>query len=105
MQSLSVICADHWFARALGLIFRKKLKTKEVFWILPCNAVHTTGMRYCITLYFLDQHYRVIRVVSELKPFRFAWCRHAVSVVETLSTDKLTAREIELAIKLWLNDR
>ncbi len=72
--------------------------------MLPCSAVHTFGMRYDIALYFLDQHYKVIRVVSELKPFRLAWCRQAVSVVETLATDKLTPREIELAVKLWLDD-
>lgn len=104
MSDINVMRADRWLARAAGLIFRKKLKKKEVLWLLPCNAVHTIGMRYCIALYFLDQHHNVIRVISSLKPFRFAWCRQAVSVVETLATDKLTARDMELAIKLWLDD-
>ena len=104
MSDINVMRADRWLARAAGLIFRKKLKKKEVLWLLPCNAVHTIGMRYRIALYFLDQHYKVIRVVSHLKPFRFAWCRQAVSVVETLATDNLTPKEIERAIKLWLDD-
>ncbi len=104
MPDINLMCADHWFARAAGLIFRKKLKKNEVLWLLPCNAVHSIGMRYCIALYFLDQHHNVIQVISSLKPFRFAWCRQAVSVVETLATDKLTPNEIELAIKLWLDN-
>lgn len=103
MKSLKVIIADGWLLRAAGLIFRPKLKHREMLWIRSCRAVHSLGMRYSIALYFLDAHHKVIHVVPNFKPFRFSCCHGAVSVVETLVSDQLSPHEIEQVINLSLN--
>ena len=89
--------------RAAGLIFRPKLRRREMLWIHSCRAIHSFGMRYPIALYFLDARHKVIRIVPNLKPFRFSYCHGAVSVVETLVCDQLSADEIEQTIKSSLN--
>ena len=103
MHSLKVIIADGWVMRAAGLLFRPKLRHREMLWIRSCRAVHSFGMRYPITLYFLDARHKVILVVPNFKPFRLSWCQDAESVVETLFSDQLNASEIEQAIKLALS--
>ena len=104
-STLSLIHADNWYLRARGLLFREQLKTNEVLWLQPCQAVHTVGMRYPIAVYFLDRCHHVVRVIPELKPFRSAWSLEAVSVVETRVSDTLTADDIQSAIQLFLNSR
>ncbi|VFR35038.1 hypothetical protein BER2_1987 [plant metagenome] len=51
-------------------------------WIRPCRAIHTLGLRDAICVAFVDREGRVLRVIPALKPWRFAACLRAASVVE-----------------------
>ncbi|VFR47946.1 hypothetical protein ANT2_1919 [plant metagenome] len=51
-------------------------------WLRPCRAVHTLGLRDAICVAFVDSEGRVLRVIPALKPWRFAACLRADSVVE-----------------------
>jgi uncharacterized protein len=46
----SVELANHSAARRKGLLGRDSLFAGEGLWILPCQAVHTVGMRFPIDL-------------------------------------------------------
>ena len=80
--SLRLTLADTACARLQGLLFRAPLSDSEGLWLVPCKAVHTFGMRYAIDVVFLDGDRRIIKVVSELAPNRWAAAWAARSVIE-----------------------
>ena len=52
-------------------------------WIVPCNGIHTVGMRYAIDVAYLDSQKRVLKSYHRLKPYRFgALMLRARSVLE-----------------------
>nr|MDA8233868.1 DUF192 domain-containing protein [Clostridia bacterium] len=59
-------------SRLVGLLNRKALAPGEGLLIKPCQAVHTCFMRFAIDVIFLDQDYRVVGLVENIKPFRFS---------------------------------
>ncbi len=78
----SLEVADHGKKRRKGLLGRDGLNTGEGLWILPCEAVHTFGMRFPIDLVYLDRHNRVKKVRNAVPPFRLSACLTAHSVLE-----------------------
>jgi hypothetical protein len=78
----SVELADHSAARRKGLLGRDSLSAGEGLWILPCQAVHTAGMRFPIDLVYLDRDLRVRKIRSNVYPWRLSACGSAHSVLE-----------------------
>ncbi|MCL1922073.1 MAG: DUF192 domain-containing protein [Kiritimatiellaeota bacterium] len=64
--------AARWHARMRGLLGRDGLGDSAAMVILHCNAVHTLGMRFAIDLVFVDKASRVVRVVKNVRPWRFS---------------------------------
>ena len=62
--------------------------------IRPTNSIHTFFMRYPIDAVFLDREDRVLRVASELAPWRLAAARRARSVLE-LAAGECARRGLE----------
>jgi uncharacterized membrane protein (UPF0127 family) len=56
--------------RGLGLMFRRELGDGQGMWIVPCNGIHMFGMRFPIDAIFLDRRLRVVRVCTDLRPWR-----------------------------------
>lgn len=77
--------ADHGAKRRKGLLGRDHLSADEGLWILPCEAVHTVGMRFPIDLIYLDRKHRVRKTRSGVPPFRLSACLSAYSVIELAS--------------------
>lgn len=74
--------ADDAATRRKGLLGRKALSEGEGLWIVPCEAVHTFGMRFSIDLIYLDPARRVKKVCHSVPPNRLSACLSAHSVVE-----------------------
>jgi uncharacterized membrane protein (UPF0127 family) len=68
--------------RNKGLLGRERLSLGGGLWILPCQAVHTFGMRFPIDLVYLDRKKRVRKVTGEVPPGRLSACLFAHSVLE-----------------------
>ncbi len=51
-------------------------------WIVPCEAIHTFGMRVEIDAVFLDRELRVRGLKRHLRPGRISFCLRAHSVLE-----------------------
>ena len=84
-QSIVASCvtvADRGPARNRGLLGRQSLGQGEGLWIVPCEAVHTFGMRFAIDLVFLDRRNIVRKVRSSVPPWRMSGCLRARSVLE-----------------------
>lgn len=60
--------------RAKGLLGRsfKEFSQGNALWIVPCDGVHTFGMRFPIDVAYLDAEGRILRIYHQLAPFRIA---------------------------------
>src|SRR4030088_896304 len=50
--------ADHGASRRKGLLGRNGLPAGEGLWIVPCESVHTFGMKFPIDLVYVDKKRR-----------------------------------------------
>jgi uncharacterized membrane protein (UPF0127 family) len=74
--------ADHAARRRKGLLGRTGLGADEGLWIVPCESVHTFGMKFPIDLIYLDRTRRVRKVRSNVGAWRISGCLSAHSVLE-----------------------
>ncbi len=73
--------AKSYWSRLVGLLGRASLKPGEGLLIEPCSSVHTAFMRFAIDVVTVDQSGKVVKLVSDLKPFRMSGMvrgKHAV---------------------------
>lgn len=76
------VIADTVGLRLRGLLGRRALAPGEGLWIRPANSVHMFFMRFAIDAVFVDGAGVVVRVVSNLRPWRLSTCGGARSVLE-----------------------
>ena len=105
----SVEVADHGATRRKGLLGRSGLADGEGLWIVPCESVHTFGMKFPIDLVYLDRKKKVKKVRSGVPPWRLSACLSAHSVLElasgTISTTKTRPGDtLEFSPALPLSD-
>jgi hypothetical protein len=65
-----------------GLLGRRELPSEEGILLKPASSVHMAFMRFPIDAVFLDRDMRVVKVASNLRPWRMAGSRGAKSVLE-----------------------
>lgn len=68
----NLILAESLSARMKGLLGRAALLEHEAMLLRPCRSIHMWFMRFPIDVIFLDQNLRVIKAVSNLKPWQLA---------------------------------
>jgi uncharacterized membrane protein (UPF0127 family) len=90
-----VAVADRAHHRMRGLLGRRRLNPGEGIVLRPAWNVHTAFMRFPIDVIFLDADQVVIRIDSELAPWRTASCRGAREVVE-LGAGECARRGLEV---------
>jgi uncharacterized membrane protein (UPF0127 family) len=78
----SLELADSGSRRNKGLLGRQGLAPGEGLWIVPCEAVHTFGMKFPIDLVYLDRGKRVKKLRNSVPPWRLSACLSAHSVLE-----------------------
>ena len=83
----SIVCercvlADTALARMRGLLGRRELPSGEGILLKPASSVHMAFMRFPIDAVFLDRDLRVVKVASDLQPWRAAGSRGAKAVLE-----------------------
>lgn len=77
-----IILAQNFTARLKGLLGRKSLAPGSALIIKPCNSVHTWFMKFNIDVLFVGRSGRVVKVVEDLPPFKFAAAGVAAFAVE-----------------------
>ncbi|MBT3191785.1 MAG: DUF192 domain-containing protein [Verrucomicrobia bacterium] len=79
-----LLIADRTISRMRGLLGRSGLPEGTGMLLDPCSSIHTIGMRFSLDVIFLDRGHRVVRVVHNVQPNRFAFggpgARRAVEV-------------------------
>ena len=80
---LSILVADTWLTRLIGLMGRRQLSALTGLWLKPCGSIHTMWMRFSIDVLYLDAANKVLKIKENLKPFRLDFApRGTVSVIE-----------------------
>ena len=74
--------ASSFAARFRGLMLTAGLAPRTGLLFPHTRSVHTHFMRFPIDVVFLDGDHRVVKVVAELRPWRFASAKGATSVLE-----------------------
>jgi uncharacterized membrane protein (UPF0127 family) len=83
--------ANSFLTRARGLLGRSSLAPGEGLILRPCAMVHTVGMTFPIDVIHLDADSRVLRVVADLRPWRFGPLVRGSRVVVELPAGTTTA--------------
>jgi uncharacterized membrane protein (UPF0127 family) len=76
------VIANNSASRRKGLLGCSSLPEDHGLWILPCESVHTCGMKFQIDLVYLDRDIRVRKIRRRVAPWRFSICLSAHSVLE-----------------------
>ena len=80
---LEILIANSFFTRLAGLMFRKELPQATALLLTSCNSVHMCFMRFAIDVIYVDQEFKVIKVVENLKPWiGLSICRKAWATLE-----------------------
>lgn len=78
------VADTHW-SRFCGLLgaTRENFTSGQGLWIVPCQGVHTLGMRFAIDVIYLDPDMKVIHIEENVKPWRITPVRlQAATVLE-----------------------
>jgi hypothetical protein len=75
--------ARGFWPRLRGLLGRSSLQAGEALVLEPCNSIHTAFMRFAIDVVYVGRSGQVVKVISNLKPFRVSGVlRGAYSAIE-----------------------
>jgi hypothetical protein len=74
--------ATSFAARFLGLMGVARLPSGSGLLLPRTSSVHTHFMRFPIDVVFLDADLRIVSLVQQLRPWRFAAAKAATSVLE-----------------------
>lgn len=80
---LTIEVADSFFTRFCGLMLRRALPEGHGLLLAPCSSIHMCFMRFAIDAVYIDQSYKIRKVVHNLRPWiGLSWCPHAWGVIE-----------------------
>lgn len=58
--------ANSFFSRLKGLLGRKGLSESQALALIPCDMVHTLGMKFPIDIIFVDRKGLILRINREV---------------------------------------
>jgi hypothetical protein len=91
--------ADRMLSRMRGLLGRRSLSDGEGLLLRPAPSIHTFFMQFPVDAVFLDRDGAVLKVKSNLVPWRVAGCRGAHATVE-LAAGEAQRRAIRVGDRL-----
>ncbi|MBV6431557.1 MAG: hypothetical protein IANPNBLG_01689 [Bryobacteraceae bacterium] len=74
--------ADTSAKRRTGLLKHETLQPGDGLWIVPCEAVHTFGMKFEIDVLYLNKSRKILKIRERMAKRRISACLRAHSVLE-----------------------
>ncbi len=69
----NAIVADTFFERGKGLMFSSEIPDSgDGMLIEPCNSIHTCFMKYNLHIVFLNSKNSVVKIIKNMKPWKFS---------------------------------
>lgn len=93
-HSLDIHVRDSFSGRLFGALAKGRLDPRYALWLSPCSSIHTFGMREPLSVVFLDQQLKPLRVIAEAWPNRMYRCPGAWSVVEMARKEEQSLAQI-----------
>lgn len=90
--------------RRRGLLGRESLDPDEGVYVVPCEWIHTFGMRFPIDVAFLHRDGRVLSVHHSLKPYRLSKLIFRADGVLELAAGRLEATRTSVGDVISLED-
>ena len=78
----AILVADDSRSRRTGLLRHSQLAPGEGLWIVPCEAVHTFGMKFAIDVVYLSRKKQILKIRKNMPVRRISLCLRAHSVLE-----------------------
>jgi uncharacterized membrane protein (UPF0127 family) len=91
-KSGEVICnnavvADSFLERGKGLMFSHEIpEGGDGMLIEPCNSIHTCFMKYDLHIVFLNSKNKVVKIIKDMKPWKFTFFYFSARKVLELKT-------------------
>ena len=70
-EEFTLLVADNWINRLIGLLRYNKIDQNTALWLTPCASIHTMWMRFSIDVIFLDKSHKVLKISENVRPFLF----------------------------------
>lgn len=67
-----VLIANNFMTRLKGLIGSKTLSSFQGLLIKPCKQVHTIGMSYPISIWYIDKKLEIVKIIDDLGPYKIS---------------------------------
>jgi uncharacterized membrane protein (UPF0127 family) len=77
-----VVVADTSAKRRTGLLKHDSLPAGEGLWIVPCEGVHSWGMKFAIDVVYLNKKRQVVKIRKDMGKRGISFCLWAHSVLE-----------------------
>ncbi len=95
-----VAVADTSLSRMFGLLGRRGLDSGEGLWIKPSSGVHTVFMRFTIDVIGLDKEMNVVKLWSDLVPYRLTSVSTKVRSVIELPAGQIASSGVRVGDRL-----
>lgn len=83
--AITLFSTENIIERTGGLLRLSPLAKDQGLLINKCNSIHTFGMKYSLDVVYLNRHYKVVKLVENIKPRRMSLCLKARHTLELLS--------------------
>jgi uncharacterized membrane protein (UPF0127 family) len=78
----AVEVADTSAKRRTGLLKHDSLGEGQGLWIVPCEGVHTWGMKFAIDVVYLNKKRQIVKIRKDMGKRGISMCLWAHSVLE-----------------------
>ncbi|MDD3922019.1 MAG: DUF192 domain-containing protein [Endomicrobiaceae bacterium] len=97
----NVYIAETFYERLKGLMFTPNDRQYGLL-IKNCNSIHTCFMRYNINIVCLDKNFKVIKILNNLKSFKFIFPQKDIVHILEIPSNQVYNINIGDSIKLNL---
>jgi len=87
--------ADSFCARLVGLLGRRSLAPGGGLLLVPCNSVHTVGMRFPIDIVLLGEDATIVGLRKSVAPCSIVWPNRSARSVLELPSETISASRSE----------
>src|SRR5262245_51268988 len=93
--------ADTRATRRRGLLGRDGMQESSALILVPTFSIHTAFMRFAIDAVFVNRDGVVLRIVTDMGPWKMATAWHAHAVIE-FPAGSLRAHDVRAGDRLYL---
>ena len=92
----NVKVANNPITRFVGLLNRSSLNKGEGLWIVPCNSIHSFGMKFKFDAVFIDKNNQVKHLVKNMDKWKASAIIFSAHSVLELPAGTIDSENIEI---------